>query len=73
MNRIIINNKTELDDARALHLVSHVIKMGRISKNDKQYCYATLFNLDEGEFGVITRLNKKSDSFTIINHKEVNE
>lgn len=66
MGRIIINNKSKLSDTKVLDYVQRVISMGRISNDDKQYCYLTTFPVD---IAISTTLNKGSDSFTIIDSK----
>ena len=65
MGRIIINNRSNLSDLTALELVSDVIKIGRISNNDKQYCYLSSFKIEGKEHHIVTDLRKKSDSFII--------
>ena len=66
MNRIIINNRTELTDIQAMEYVLGVIKMGRISgMTENQYCYLTSFKKEGIEYHVVTDLRKKSDSFTL--------
>ena len=68
MSKIIIENRSEtLDDIDALRLVQKVIQGGRVSNDNKQYCYLTSFNYGvTGEtYNVSTDLNKKSDKFII--------
>lgn len=66
MNRIIINNRTELSDSDCLKMVDRVVQAGRISKNNEQYCYLSVFAISDGtEIGIATDLRKKSDVFTI--------
>ena len=61
--KIIIENKSEkIDDETALERVSKVISYGRISNNNKQYSYLTVFNDD---VCVSTTLNKESDKFVV--------
>jgi hypothetical protein len=43
MSRIIINSKG-IDDETALIYVTQVVNQGKISNNEKQYCYVTRFN-----------------------------
>lgn len=64
-NKLIIDNRTELSDLEALDLVRIVIKQGRISNDEKQYCYGTTISVNERFYGVWTDLNKKSDRFVI--------
>mgnify|MGYP006428919481 CR=1 FL=1 len=71
MNKLIIDNRTDLTDAECLPYVERVINRGRISNNNKQYCYATSFEKDkETILIVITDLNSKSDRFTITEQKK---
>lgn len=65
MNKLIIDNRTELSDLEAVTLVGEVIKAGRISKYGASYCFATRLVLDRKAYMVWTDLNKKSDKFTI--------
>ena len=65
MNKLIIDNRTELTDLEAVTLVSKVIGQGRISNDGKQYCYATIAKIGGVEYAVYTDLNKMSDRFVI--------
>lgn len=69
MNKLIIDNRTELTDLEAVNLISKVIKQGRISNDGKQYCYGTGITIDDKSYMVWTDLNKKSDRFVIVNSK----
>ena len=53
-----------MDDISVLTLVQRVIKDGRISNNNKQYCYLTSFQIDGKEYHIVTDLRKCSDVFT---------
>ena len=64
MSKIIIKNQTEISDIDVLTLIQRVIKNGRISNNNKQYCYLTSFSIDNKEYHVVTDLRKCSDVFT---------
>jgi hypothetical protein len=48
-----------------LENVKRVMSAGRISNDDKQYCYLTAFNKNGDEYHIVTDLRKKSDSFII--------
>ena len=61
MNRIIINNKTNLSDLAVIGLIQKVVKEGRISNEGKQYCYATVI----GSYVVMTDKGEDRDSFFI--------
>lgn len=68
MNKIIINNKTKLNDEEALKLVLLVIAEGRISGNGKCYCYATSFKNSKV---VVYAEKRKNDIFTIVDNEEI--
>lgn len=65
MAKIIIDNKTELPLVTAIEMVIQVIKQGRISNNNTQYCYATTFEVVGENYAVTTGLNKGSDKFVV--------
>jgi len=65
MNKIIIENRTDLSDLVALQHIYSVIDKGRISNFGKQYCYCSTFEVNKKEVVVWTYLNKKSDRFVI--------
>ena len=65
MEKIIIKNETDLSIIVALDLVKEVIKLGRISNNDKQYCYLTSIKKNNCEYNIVSDLRQKSDVFTI--------
>jgi len=69
MNKLIIDNRTELTDLEAVTLVGRVIEQGRISNDEKQYCYGTGITIEGKEYMVWTDLNKKSDRFVITNSR----
>jgi len=66
MAKIIIDNRSDLTDLEAIKIVCDVIRYGRISNNNKQYCYLSMFMLDGSKYQVSTDLNKRSDRFVII-------
>ena len=72
MNKLIINNQSDLDDLDALRLIGLVVSEGRISNNGKQYCYATIAKVGGVEYAVYTDLNKMSDKFTIVRYNGEN-
>jgi len=65
MNKLIIDNRTELTDFEAVTMVGIVIEQGRISNNGKQYSYGTGITIENKEYMIWTDLNKKSDRFVI--------
>ena len=68
MNKLIIDNRTELNDIDALRVAKVVIEQGRISNDGKQYCYATEVEINNlsGKYTVYSDLNKKSDRLVIL-------
>ena len=66
MAKIIIDNRSDLTDLEAIKIVCDVIRYGRISNNNKLYCYLSMFMLDGSKYQVSTDLNKRSDRFVII-------
>lgn len=64
MGKIIIKNKTEISDITVLKCVQEVINGGRISNNNKQYCYLTIFKINGIGHHIVTDLRKCSDVFT---------
>ncbi len=68
MNKLIIDNRTELTDLDTIELVKVVVEGGRISNNDKQYCYLTSMNYKGKMYMVSANLNKKSERFVITNY-----
>lgn len=65
MNKLIIDNKTDLTDFEAVTLVSKIINQSRISNEGKQYCYITRIAFKDEDYMVCTDLNKRSDRFII--------
>lgn len=67
-SKLIIKNESSADDFTCLHLVMSVIKLGRISKNDTQYCYVCASD----NYVVYTDLTKnKTDVFTVRDNHEI--
>jgi len=66
VNKLIIDNRTDLSDFDALTLVINVVWDGRISNDGKQYCYLTSMPINEKQYVVSTDLNKRSDRFVIM-------
>lgn len=66
--KLIIENTSTLSMQDALVLAVHVVKMGRVSNKNRQYCFATVFDVEGEEIAVYSDLNKKSDKLTIANH-----
>lgn len=64
MSKLIIKNQTEISDIEVLKYISKVIKLGRISNNEKQYCYMSVLEIEGIEYHIITDLRKCSDVFT---------
>jgi len=66
--KLIIENRTGRPILEILSHVEQVLVMGRISKNDTQYCYATKFDDD---IIVYASKNKQSDKFVVSNYKKI--
>lgn len=66
MSKIIIHNQLEGDDTDsfAVMLVKKVIDMGKISEaaGVKQYCFATIYESNQGEIAVTCQANKRGTS-----------
>ena len=60
--RLIIENRTDVPVVKLLAYITQIIDMGRISNDNKQYCYATRF---KDGIVIFTDLNKRSDRFVI--------
>jgi hypothetical protein len=67
MSRIIIDVRDDIDPAAALLYVGNVISLGRISKDNTQYCYITTF---EDGVVVAVRDERKSDCFVVYQSKK---
>ncbi len=63
-SKLILENLTNLPMVDFLRLAQEVVSVGRISNNDKQYCYLTSFTIDDQEYHIISDLNEKSDKLT---------
>lgn len=66
VSKIIIHNDTDMSDIEAMWYILDVMREGRVSNFDKQYCYATRWS--DGTV-VLAGLNKNSDRFVV--YKEV--
>jgi hypothetical protein len=65
MEKLIINNKSELPMEQVLEIAQAIVRQGRMSNNGKQYCYLTSFVIDNVEYHATSDLNKCSDTLTI--------
>ena len=72
MSKLIIRNLSSVSDVKALDFVQHVLKLGRISNHDTQYCSATLFGEVPNQCVVYTDKNKKSDKFIVNDYPSKN-
>jgi hypothetical protein len=63
-SKLILENRTDLPMVDFLRLAQEVVSMGRISNDDKQYCYLTAFTIDGKEYHIVSDLNEKSDKLT---------
>lgn len=65
MGRIIINNRSELDDKVAMDMVLTTMSKGRLSNNGKQYAYLCCYKYGGKQYDVASDLRKGSDSFVV--------
>ena len=65
MGKIIIHNKSDLEDHVAVSYASRAISDGRQSNGGKQYCYLISFIDNNKNYFIASDLNKNSDKFTI--------
>jgi hypothetical protein len=65
MEKLIIENRTNLKMIEVMYYIEEVIKQGRISENHKgkQYCYCTWF--EKSDIVVYAQMNRKSDKLII--------
>ena len=63
--KLILENYTDLPMETFLRFALEVVKMGRVSNNDRQYCWVTTFEIDGKTYVVSSKLNKKSDKLTL--------
>ena len=66
MEKIIIQNESNLSLLDAIECVKQVVGLGRISNNGTQYCYLTKFTIEGREYDVYASRNGKSDKFKIM-------
>lgn len=62
MNKLILENRTDMSWAKALPYIQAIVDRGRISNHGKQHCYHTVFN--DG-VAVSSFLNKKSERLVV--------
>jgi hypothetical protein len=67
MNKIIIENGTDLTMLEVLPFVAYVMEKGRVSNNNTQYAYVTIW-----ENGIVLSCdrNEKSDRFILYREGE---
>ena len=66
MSKFIIENRTDISDLEVMKIISLIVEQGRISNDNKQYCYGSVVKSKTGvQYAVWTDLNKKSDRFVI--------
>lgn len=62
--KIIIENRTkDLSHCECLDYIQRVMSKGKVSNNNKQHCYLTVFGISN--ISVATYLNKKSERFVV--------
>jgi hypothetical protein len=65
MGKIIIHNKSDLEDHVAVIYAARAISDGRQSNGGKQYRYLISFIDNNKNYFIASDLNKNSDKFTI--------
>ena len=68
MADILIHKSDDISDYDALLHIQSVIRDGRISNNEKSYCYVTKF----ADGFIVYADKKKADIFTVIKRSEDN-
>ena len=66
MNRIIINNETDLSDEDVIYEIKEIIEMGRKRDNGKKYIPFHVIIRNGEIYYITTSLTKKGDSFKIV-------
>ena len=66
--KIEIDIRDNIDEVTAVKCVLEVVKQGRISKNGKMFCYATVLDTKYGEVAVVARDYRKNDCFMVCKH-----
>ncbi len=69
MSKLIINNLTDFPMEQVLGWAAEVIKIGRISRDKTQYCYAVSIPYLSYSINIFSDLNKSSDKLTITSRK----
>lgn len=70
MEKLILENRSDLPMSKFLELVQEIIKEGRISNDNKQYCYLSVYKINNKEYHIVSDLNKKSDKLILYNANE---
>jgi hypothetical protein len=66
MNKIILENRSDLSMLDFIKLAEKVIEGGRISNEGKQYCYLTAFTVEDSyDYHIVSELNEKSDKLIL--------
>jgi len=65
MEKLIVENRSNLDLKDAIILIKSVLDEGKISNEGKQHCYLTTFTFKGDKFSVHSILNKKSERLVI--------
>lgn len=66
MNKLIIDNQTDLSEIEVFPYIWEIINQGKISNNNKQHCYVTTF---KDGIVVCSFLNKKSERLLVYKDK----
>lgn len=66
-SKIIIHNYTKFSDFEVIKYVVQVIENGKISNDEKNYCYLTIF---KDNIAVIAEKQNKKETYTFKVYKE---
>lgn len=65
MNKLILENRSDLDMFEFMQLAMSVVAEGRVSNDGKQYGYLTVFFMRESKYHIVSELNEKSDKLIL--------
>jgi hypothetical protein len=67
MEKIILENRSDLSFDIFMYLVFDIIKEGKISNKGKQYCFMTTYDFLGKKYKIISQINKKSNKLILMN------
>ena len=69
LNKLILVNDSDLSMESFMAMAQRVVKLGLISKDNKQYCYLSVYEVEGKEYHIVSDLNAKSHRLTIYKSK----